>query len=152
MRLNKIGVVSSRYRTPEEISHRNTEWLADTCEIRLEEKYAPKLNGIEEFSHIIVVYWMHKAGKKPKDMPNDIGIFATRTPIRPNPIGLSVVELVSRKDNILVVKGLDAIDGTPVLDIKPYIPSKDSINDAKIPLWLEKLPKELESFIDELGV
>jgi len=106
------------------------------------------LEGIEDFSHIFVVFWMHQVPKEetnilkvhPRgrtDLPL-LGVFATRTAFRPNPIGLTLVELLERKNNVLVVKGLDALDGTPVLDIKPYN-SRDMVLDARVPEWHKKL-------------
>jgi len=65
-----------------------------------------------------------------------VGRFATRSPSRPNPVGQATVKLLERHDNILKVKGLDAIDGTPVIDIKPYLPGYDSADGAKVPLWM----------------
>ena len=94
------------------------------------------LDGLEESSHIIVLYWMHQAmsgevllkvhprGKQEFPL---LGLFATRTPNRPNRIGIATVRLLERQGNILKVEGLDAIDGTPVIDIKPYITSRDMI-------------------------
>jgi tRNA-Thr(GGU) m(6)t(6)A37 methyltransferase TsaA len=96
--------------------------------IVIDEEYADGLAGIEDWSHLHVIFWMDKISEEKKtllcpgnepDMPT-VGIFATRAPVRPNPIGLTLVELVRREGNVLVVKGLDALDGTPVLDIKPY--------------------------------
>lgn len=96
--------------------------------IVIENEYAEGLGGIEEWSHLYVIFWMHEVKDEKKtlicpgnerEMP-PVGIFATRAPIRPNPVGLTLVELVGREGNVLVVKGLDALDGTPVLDIKPY--------------------------------
>jgi tRNA-Thr(GGU) m(6)t(6)A37 methyltransferase TsaA len=72
------------------------------------------------------------------DMP-EVGIFAQRAKHRPNPIGITAVELIERRGPVLVVKGLDAIDGTPVLDIKPYVPAFDSRPTAVVPRWLERL-------------
>ena len=104
------------------------------------------LDGLEDFSHIIVFFWMHQStGEFPikvhpqgrEDMPLT-GVFATRAPHRPNSIGMTVVKLMDREANKLRVKGLDAIDSTPVLDIKPYLP-KDSISDAHYPEWVAKL-------------
>jgi len=99
------------------------------------------LQDIEGFSHIIVIYWFHKSQgyhllvKTPwDDKPH--GVFATRSPHRPCPLGLTVSELLGREKNILKVKGLDAIDGTPVLDIKPYVPPLDESSSTKIG-WLE---------------
>ena len=84
------------------------------------------MKDIEGFTHIHIYYWLHKSkgyslhvNTPWDDIPH--GLFTTRSPHRPNPIGHTTVELVEQKDNILMVKGLDAIDGTPVLDIKPYV-------------------------------
>jgi len=82
------------------------------------------LEGIEEFSHVSILFWMHKISNVDLQLVHPgvppVGIFATRAPIRPNPIGLTLVELLKREENVLWVRGLDALDGTPVLDIKPY--------------------------------
>ncbi len=103
------------------------------------------LDGLEESSHIIVLYWMHQAmsGEVPlkvhprgkQELPL-LGLFATRTPNRPNRIGIATVSLLERQGNILRVEELDAIDGTPVIDIKPYIPGYDSVANTKVPLWI----------------
>ncbi|MFC1982766.1 tRNA (N6-threonylcarbamoyladenosine(37)-N6)-methyltransferase TrmO [Chloroflexota bacterium] len=96
-------------------------------------------------SLIIVIWWMHKVtvtGQSPtKILPQGnleiplTGIFATRSPRRPNHLGKATVILLQRQGNILKVKGLDAIDGTPVIDIKPYIPKYDSVTGARAPEW-----------------
>jgi tRNA-Thr(GGU) m(6)t(6)A37 methyltransferase TsaA len=97
------------------------------------------LKDIEGFSHIIVICWFHKSQgyhllvKTPWD-DNLHGLFTTRSSNRPCPLGLTIVELVAREKNILKVKGLDAIDGTPLLDIKPYVPSIDERSVVK-PGW-----------------
>lgn len=117
-----IGVVR-RKNPDEEVNDRDL-----TSEIVIWKEYADGLDGIEEWSHLYVIFWMHRISDEkktlvcPKSEPEvpSVGIFATRAPIRPNPIGLTLVELVRRKENVLLVKGLDALDGTPVLDIKPY--------------------------------
>ena len=121
-------------------------WKDVETEIVIDKKYANGLNGIEDYSHVIVVYWMnketechlthHPQGKK--DVPY-VGIFACRCPQRPNRIALSTVKLLSRKGNVLKVKGLDIIDGTPMIDIKPYTPQYDEIGNAKVPAWVKKL-------------
>ena len=112
-------------------------------------RYSRALDGIESFSHIIVIFWLHKIRTIQRSMVKvhprkDIslpltGIFATRSPVRPNPIGITVVKLIKRESNILSVTGLDAIDGTPVLDIKPYIPEELSESEIRVPTWLEKV-------------
>jgi tRNA-Thr(GGU) m(6)t(6)A37 methyltransferase TsaA len=117
-----IGVVH-RQRPDEDINDRDL-----VSRIVIGKEYADGLVGIEDWSHLYVIFWMDKISDEKKtllcpsrepDMPT-VGIFATRAPVRPNPIGLTLVELVRLEGNVLVVKGLDALDGTPVLDIKPY--------------------------------
>jgi tRNA-Thr(GGU) m(6)t(6)A37 methyltransferase TsaA len=106
-------------------------------------------DGVEDFSHIYVVFWMHEISDTQKMLvhPGEphVGVLATRAPIRPNPIGLTLVELVKRKENVLWVRGLDAFDGTPVLDIKPYPDWEHGclivVTDFKVPKWLAKITK-----------
>jgi tRNA-Thr(GGU) m(6)t(6)A37 methyltransferase TsaA len=104
------------------------------------------LKGIAAFSHIIVLYWAHMRDSEserntllvfPRRHAANVetGVFACRSPSRPNPIGLCVVELVKVDECLLAVKGLDALQETPIIDIKPYIPRADSIPDAKTPEW-----------------
>lgn len=121
-------------------------WKDVTTDIVLNKRYAKGLDGIEDYSHVIVVYWMgqerechlrhHPQGRA--DVPYG-GIFACRCPQRPNRIAISTVKLLSRKQNSIKVKGLDIIDGTSVLDIKPYTPHYDRISKAKVPAWVNRL-------------
>lgn len=118
--------------------------------IVLKNEFAKGLDGIEEWSHLYVIFWMHKISNKEKMLVHpgggrNLGIFATRAPVRPNPIGLTLVELVKRKKDVLLVRGLDALDDTPVLDIKPY-PDWESrhlivVERFRIPKWLSKITK-----------
>ena len=112
----------------------------------VDEDLAPALDGIEAWSHIYVIFWMDRAlrdGEMVLQHPDDVGIFAARSPIHPNPIGLTLVEVVRREGNVLWVRGLDAYDGTPVLDIKPYPDWEHGrlrvVTDFAIPAWLEEL-------------
>ncbi len=109
---------------------------------------AKALDGLEDFSHLYVTFFMHKVPEKERrqlavhprgriDLPL-VGVLATRTAFRPNPIGLTLVELVERRDNVLIVRGLDAFDGTPVIDLKPA-DSLDMVANITIPQWLELL-------------
>jgi tRNA (adenine37-N6)-methyltransferase len=109
------------------------------------------LDGIAEYSHLYVLFWLHEVSEEKRealrvhprgrtDLPQ-IGVFAVRTNLRPNPIGLTVVELVKVENNVLTVRGLDAFDGTPVLDIKPY-DLWDVVKDVKTPEWWLKLEEE----------
>ncbi|MCJ7614080.1 tRNA (N6-threonylcarbamoyladenosine(37)-N6)-methyltransferase TrmO [Candidatus Bathyarchaeota archaeon] len=115
------------------------------------EELTEALEGIKEFSHIFVLFWLHEMSDEDRrvikvrprgrrDMPL-LGIFATRTPHRPNPIGLTRVKLLNVEGNVVSVKGLDAFDGTPVLDIKPF-DSWDTTKGVRVPDWWMKLEKE----------
>jgi len=114
------------------------------AEIVVDESLLEGLDGLKDFSHIIVLYWMHLAnqgtehlkGHPRGDTSTSKGVFALRSPDRPNPIGKSTVRLLEIKGNVLRVQGLDAIDGTPVLDIKPFIPGYDSAANPKTPDWV----------------
>jgi len=140
MSLKAIGFVSNGIKQP--IRH---GWREVVSEITINRELTEALDGLEEYSHIIVLYWMHqlpegrKLALKVHPMGNQelplTGRFATRSPSRPNPVGQATVRLLERRGNTLKVKGLDAIDGTPVIDIKPYIPGYDSAADAKAPRW-----------------
>ena len=142
--IRPIGHVHSAYAQTEDVAHTHTGWTADTSQIHLLPRYAKGLGGMQGYSHIIVLFWVHKAKewKMPKDhqKPPYVKLFATRMPVRPNSIGMSVVELLdfSTDTGQITVKGLDALDGTPVLDIKPYIPNFDSYTDASVPDWLKE--------------
>jgi len=112
--------------------------------------YENALEGIEGFSHLNIIFWMHHISKKERnnlkarprgrrDMPL-LGVFATRSPQRPNPIGLTLVKLIERRGNIVTVKGLDAIDGTPILDLKPY-DAWDRAERIRVPSWRRRLER-----------
>ncbi len=124
-------------------------WGEVVSEIHLKAEFAAGLQDIDTFSHIIVVFFMHESTFNPltdlhrrprgrADMP-DVGIFAQRAKHRPNPIGISAVELIGVAGNVLRVRGLDAIDKTPVLDIKPYFPAFDRVEAATVPNWVPRL-------------
>lgn len=119
--------------------------------IILNERLTKALMGIEDFSHLFVIFWMHEiSGQERKtqvvhprgrdDAPL-VGVFATRTPFRPNAIGLTLVELVRVEGNELTVRGLDAFDKTPVLDVKPF-DHRDTKVDARVPEWWMRLERE----------
>ncbi len=144
MNFEPIGIVKSPVKEGVDEG-----WGKVVSEIRLNKDLAPGLSGLSEFSHIIVVFYMHESSWTPKsdlvrrpqgraDMPG-LGIFAQRAKHRPNPIGITAVQLLNINDNVITVKGLDAIDGTPVLDIKPYFPQYDRVEKAKIPEWVSRL-------------
>ncbi len=119
-------------------------------QIIIHDEFAEALDGIEEFSHLFVLFWLNQVSNEEgllkihprgrKDLPL-LGVFATRTMLRPNPIGLTLVKLVKVEGNVLTVRGLDAFDGTPVLDIKPF-DYWDTAKDARVPRWWTKLENE----------
>lgn len=124
------------------------DWNQVVSELVVNPELEDALDGLVKFSHLIVIFWMHLSPpgenaphkthpQKRTDLPL-VGVFATRSPVRPNPLGLAVVKLLERKGNILRVMGLDATDGTPVVDIKPYLPG-DSISGIKVPDWIHRL-------------
>ena len=109
------------------------------------------LDGLSGFSHLFVIFWLNQVKEEQRlmlkvhprgrtDLPLT-GVFAVRTMLRPNPIGLTLVELIAIEDNVLTVKGLDAYDGTPVLDIKPYDPW-DIVESPRVPDWWLNLEKD----------
>ena len=141
--MEPIGFVRNEVKDRKDVS-----WGEDTSAIVLEEQYCSGLKGLEDFSHAIILFNLDKAKyekekhlqRRPQDrddMPL-VGIFAQRGKDRPNQIGMTSVEIVSVSEDTLVVKGLDAIDGTPVLDIKPYYPIYDK-KDARVPEWVDRL-------------
>ena len=145
MTLKAIGVVKNRVRQVPGVGY---NWQDEISEIVIDNSLTEALDGLDGFSHIIVIWWMHQAGDT-ADLPLKIhprgnkglplmGRFATRSPHRPNPLGKATARLLQRQGNILTVKGLDAIDGTPVIDIKPYIPGYDSVADAEAPEWIAR--------------
>jgi tRNA-Thr(GGU) m(6)t(6)A37 methyltransferase TsaA len=131
-------------------------------EIIINEEYVDCLDGVEDFSHIIVLFWTHKVPNNArqikkvhpaglKRMPIK-GIFATRSPVRPNLICETTVKLIERKGATLIVEGLDAIDNTPVIDIKPHHPFYDSPLNVKLADWMYHLMKKLKELTNSLEV
>ncbi|MDH4299805.1 MAG: tRNA (N6-threonylcarbamoyladenosine(37)-N6)-methyltransferase TrmO [Dehalococcoidia bacterium] len=146
LELKPIGIIRSPYKDKDQVPNQGYR-SKKIARIEVFKEFEEGLQDIEGFSHIVVIYWFHRSRgyhlsvKTPwDDIPH--GLFATRSPHRPCPLGLTVAQLVAREGNVLKVKGLDAIDGTPVLDIKPYISSIDEQSAVKSG-WLEgKLGKE----------
>ncbi|MBM7541305.1 tRNA (N6-threonylcarbamoyladenosine(37)-N6)-methyltransferase TrmO [Amphibacillus cookii] len=142
--LKQIGVVHS------EIEGKTyTNWDKVISEIHLEQAFQEGLYKLDQYSHAIIVFFMdqfdshasHQMIKRPRDredMP-ETGVFAQRTKYRPNPIGISVVSIEGIQDNILIVKGLDANNNSPVLDIKPYITEFDTRKNVEVPKWMKTL-------------
>jgi tRNA-Thr(GGU) m(6)t(6)A37 methyltransferase TsaA len=120
--------------------------------IEFKEEYQEGLKDLDGFSHIYLIYYFHKI-KAPEltvvpfnDLTNTSrGVFSTRTPMHPNTIGLSIVELISVEKNILTIKGVDILNGTPLLDIKPYIENFDKIDTLTKSGWMKSSSQEVSS-------
>lgn len=123
------------------------DWKDVVTALVIDQEFAAGLDGLERYSHLLVVYWMsevrtctlrHVPQGKVGEVP-EVGIFACRCPGRPNPIGVSTVEILSVDGNVVSVKGLDAIADTPILDLKPYTPQYDAVSGATVPAWVYRL-------------
>jgi len=164
LRLRQVGVVRSPITEPSLVARSgDLSWRAraaraaqaeDTvAQIVIDASLGGILAGIEEFSHLLVLYWAHRVAPQGRSMTQAhpmgrknlplVGIFATCSPARPNPICASVARLLEHSDNVLTVRGLDAVDGSPVLDIKPYNPSYYSVPDAAVAGWMEQIYRDI---------
>jgi tRNA-Thr(GGU) m(6)t(6)A37 methyltransferase TsaA len=164
MVLRQVGVVKGPLTKPSLVAQRgDLDWeiragraaeeRAVVSEIVIDAAYTGILDGIEDFSHILVLYWAHRVSEEGrsmvkahpmgrKDLPL-VGIFATCSPARPNPLCAMVVRLLERSGNLLTVQGLDAVDGSPIIDIKPYNPSYYPVGEVRIASWLEQIHRDL---------
>ena len=170
MQLTPIGVVKSALKKPtlsadeegltlnermDRIKTHHREVAQTVSELIVDPQWTDLLDGIEDFSHVLVIYWphlidpqrrslrkVHPMGRK--DIPLK-GIFATCSPARPNPVLVSAVALVSRKKNVLKVRGFEALDGSPIVDIKPYSKHYLQVDDLKSAEWMDAIHKELQS-------
>lgn len=167
--LRPVGVVRSALTTPflgtgdadlelqarlEKIREQHREIKGLVSELVIDTGLQDILEGIEDFSHIVVVYWPHliPAGRRAllqvhpmgrKDLPVR-GIFATRSPARPNPVLISTVRLLGRDGNVLKVQALEAVDGSPILDVKPYTEIYQTVVNPQFPAWLRQIHRDLE--------
>jgi len=140
--MEPIGYVVNDIESPVDCG-----WADVESKIVIKEPLAPALSGLDDFSHLLVIFWMHQAKpptvlrRRPQgreDMP-EVGLFSQRSKHRPNPIGITTVSLVRVSGSEIVVRGLDAINGTPVLDIKPYYPHYDYRAGTRVPEWIDRL-------------
>lgn len=144
MKIEPIGVVRNGLIEPGD-----ENWGGVMSEIQLRSDLAVGLCGLEQFSHAVIVFLMHQADfqaqshllRRPRDradMPM-LGIFAQRARHRPNPIGITTVQIDRVERTSLFVRGLDAIDGSPVLDVKPHVPAYDAPRHTTVPHWIDEL-------------
>jgi len=148
-----IGIVHSNFKNPEGTPIQPKADKGTEAIIEVFAEYAEGLKDLDGFSHIFIVFHLHLAERKSLSVipfldTNSHGIFATRSPARPNSIGLSVVELIRISDNRLYIKNIDILDGSPVLDIKPYVPDFDVFKTSKNG-WLENNLHKLETQKDD---
>lgn len=142
--LKPIGFVSSSVT-----EQTDENWGQITSRILLQSEYIGALSGLEDFSHAIIITYLHQAKyekekhlqRRPRGLESmpKVGIFSQRAKDRPNPIGVTAVKIINVEDGYIEVQGLDAINETPVLDIKPYYPQYDKIDSPKVPEWVNML-------------
>jgi formylmethanofuran dehydrogenase subunit E len=138
--IKEIGMIRTPYKNKDEAPHQG-RYSEEVCEIEIFEDYTEGLKDIETCTHLILLYWLDRARRdilieRPPHDNREHGVFATRSPNRPNPIGFCVVELLERNGNTLKVRGVDAVDNTPLIDIKPYSSAIDCVKNARIG-WFE---------------
>jgi len=131
-----IGRIRTPWKSREECP-KNARESDAICTIEVDARWASALQGVETCSHLLVLYWMHEARRdlvlqSPRHYNEQRGSFALRSPVRPNPIAASVVKLLRIEGTKLSVAGLDCLDGTPLLDLKPYFASTDAVPDAVV--------------------
>lgn len=152
--LKEIGLIHNSVDEPEYI-----EWKNVVSEIHLHDEYREGLANLADYSHVAVLFWMnqvcltklrHVPQGRLGDVP-EVGIFACRCPHRPNPIGVTMVQILDINAHVITVKGLDATNGTPVLDVKPYTPQYDFVcyskpelrtlvcDEVRFPEWIHRL-------------
>lgn len=133
-----IGKIHTPWKLRRDCPKNSADRRDVVATVDLDPRYAEGLEGIELMSHLILLYWLDQSERNlivqaPSHAPKPRGVFALRSPVRPNPIGLSVVELVSVSGTVLTIRNIDCVDGTPLLDIKPYFSSTDSVPQARRP-------------------
>lgn len=141
--LHPIGLIHSPFKDLAEMPIQPSGEASAPGTIEIDPEYAAGLKDLDGFSHLILIYFLHKVSRVqllvvPFLDSEPHGVFATRAPVRPNPIGLSVVPLQRIEGNFLFVDQLDVLDGTPLLDIKPYVPEFDERAEIRIG-WLEQV-------------
>jgi tRNA-Thr(GGU) m(6)t(6)A37 methyltransferase TsaA len=152
-RFKSIGIIHSPFKEPKGTPIQSTAASGIEGTVELYETYAAGLKDLNGFSHLILVYVFHLVRETSLEvipyMDNEPhGVFATRAPGRPNAIGLSTVKLIRIQGTVLHVRDLDMVDGTPLLDIKPYVPAFDHRNEIRIG-WLQKNISKLQGSEDD---
>jgi tRNA-Thr(GGU) m(6)t(6)A37 methyltransferase TsaA len=141
-----VGIIHSPFKTIEGVPIQPCAAKGIQGKVELNREYTAGLNGLGEFSHIILIYHLHLSkGHSLEVVPflDKIphGVFATRAPKRPNPIGISLVKIIRIEDNSIIVENIDIVDGTPLLDIKPYVGLFDRVENEKIGWYQAQINK-----------
>ena len=144
LQLTPIGHVENSVKV-----QTDENWGSVQSRVVLLPEYRAGLKGLEQFSHATIVTFLHEAKfdparhltRRPRGLASmpEVGIFAQRAKDRPNPLGITAVAIVAVEPDALVVRGLDAIDGTPVVDVKPYYPAYDRVDNPTVPEWVVRL-------------
>lgn len=167
--LKPVGIIKNGTKTPPLIAGENGLEINEACESAVEKmadaskslseiilnyELIDLLDGIDDYSHLVITYWGHEVGEEGRRLrkihPGGLekyplkGIYSTFSPARPNPVLITVAGLVERRGNTLTVTGLDAINNSPVLDIKPYVAELFSFENTTTPEWMKKIMKEFE--------
>ena len=151
LKARKDGLSLQQHMAEIKKHHKKLKTLVS--ELVLDPSFSALIEGIEEFSHILVLYWPHlvpSSGRRLEkvhpmgrtDIPAK-GIFATCSPARPNPVLVTAVRLLERRDNTLRVIGFEAVDGSPILDIKPYNPLYYQVENPVVPEWMDRIQREI---------
>ncbi len=149
MEIRPIGVIKSEFTSIEHMPIQPKSAEGHIGEVHIYEEFVDGLKDVEGFSHLYLLYLFHKVkGYRLSVVPfldtKEHGIFATRAPVRPNPIGISIVKLLAIDGNVLTVDGIDVLDDTPLIDIKPYVERFDKI-EASMHGWLDHCPENLKA-------
>jgi tRNA-Thr(GGU) m(6)t(6)A37 methyltransferase TsaA len=148
IQLKPIGIV----RNSMQEAHRDTRWKEIESDLVIAAEWRDALDGLAEFSHLWIIFFLDRVNPADSlrvhpmrrvDLPR-VGIFATRSPSRPNPLGICAAELLGIHANVLRVRGLDALDGTPVLDLKPYLERGDAMTKTRVAAWTRQYWAELD--------
>jgi len=142
MNIEPIGVIRTPFKRLEQMPIQPKGGKNIIATIEIDKEYVQGLKDLEEFSHIYLIYYFHEASRTELEVipfmdTQERGVFSTRSPLRPSHLGLSITKVISIDDNIVTIKGIDVLDGTPLIDIKPYIPQFDGVNGVKTG-WMNK--------------
>lgn len=149
MIIKPIGIIHTPFHTPEDMPIQPGGAGDTTGTVTVDEQYLEGLADLDGFSHVYLLYFFHKAKRvamtvTPFMDTSPRGVFATRSPLRPNHIGLSIVRLAAIAGNIVTVQGIDVLDGTPLLDVKPYIAAFDAVRQSRSG-WMKASPTEVST-------